>query len=64
MFKRNIMVSVKIFLDAPGPDLILKKLICITKHGNNSAIKYPKSFVAPGRALKQGPMMGPAFIQA
>jgi len=30
----------------------------MTKHGNNTAIRYHKSFVAPGRALKQGPVVG------
>jgi hypothetical protein len=29
----------------------------MTKHGNNTAIRYHKSFVAPGRALKQGTVL-------
>ena len=28
----------------------------MTKHENNTTIKYYRSFVAPGRALKQGPV--------
>jgi hypothetical protein len=31
----------------------------MTKHENNTAIRYHRSFVAPGRALKHGPVLGP-----
>ena len=31
----------------------------MAKHGNNTAIIYHRSFVAPGRALKQSPVHDP-----
>ena len=31
----------------------------MTKDGNNTAIKYHRSFVAPGPALRQGPVPDP-----